>query len=102
MLTICTFCDIMVWDSDDNHKWCRTFLSKKEGFMEKIFSKYQKIILERAQILLFNQQNNRELQHILNKNNIKYTHLTPSELGINFVKNFELIKYKNRGYIEKI
>lgn len=48
MLTICTFCDIMVWDSDDNHKWCRTFLSKKEGFMEKIFSKYQKIILEVA------------------------------------------------------
>ena len=57
---------------------------------------YQKIILQRSQILLFNQQNNGELQHILNKNNIKYAHLAPSELGINFVKNFELIKYKNR------
>lgn len=57
---------------------------------------YQKIILKTSDIVLFNQQNNKELQGILKKNDINYSFLSPSDLGISLNKNLILTKYKNR------
>jgi hypothetical protein len=57
---------------------------------------YQKIILKTSDILLFNQQNNKELHNILKKNNIEFESISPMDLDILPTKNLCLIKYKNR------
>ena len=43
---------------------------------------YQKIILKTSQILLFNQQNNKELQNILSKNRVKFDLISTIDLNI--------------------
>ena len=57
---------------------------------------YQKIILKTSDILLFNQENNKELHIILKKNNIEFESISPIDLDILLTKNLCLIKYKNR------
>ena len=71
---------------------------KEELIKKKLIVKkdYQKIILQKSQILLFNQQNNVELQSFLQKNAINFEHLSINDLGIESKKSLSLTKYRNR------
>lgn len=66
---------------------------KKELFDKKLIveREYKKIFLQRNSILLFNQQNNEELQGFLRKHNINFEFLNPENIGL-FVSDLEPTK----------
>ena len=83
---------------DENNDFDDLLALKNDLFNKGYLVKkdYQQYLLKKSDIILFNQQNNKELQTLLNKNGISFTNILPSDLGINYDKKLVLTKYKTR------
>ena len=81
---------------DENNDFDDLLALKNDLFNKGYLVKkdYQQYLLKKSDIILFNQQNNKELQTLLNKNGISFTNILPSDLGINYDKKLVLTKYK--------
>ena len=65
-----------------------------EGKLVK--KEYQKYILQKTEVLLFNQTNNIELCNLLTKNNVKFRHISLNDLKFETKKEYKLLRFRNR------